>query len=575
MTLSSTAGVRHTTAETRPLPGGIRSDRVGPALKRRRRAPPSLWTAVSVVLGLGLSAPLSALVLSGLAPDVDVWKHLWQTRLPNMIWSTASLVVIVAAGTLVLGTSLAWLVTAYRFPGRTVIAWLLPMPLAMPAYVLGFLFVSSMDYPGPIHSWVRSTLGEDTWFPQVRSIPWVGFVMTLTLYPYVFLLARAAFREQRAGMLEVARTAGFGPLETFLKVVLPLARPSLAAGVALAIMETLTDFATVRLFNVETLADGVFRIWLGLADRHTATELALLLLVLAMVVVVAERALRRKARYTQHSTGSRGITPVALHGSKAWLATAASATVVLLSLGIPLIWLSSWALQAARRGLTSTPVGGFLEHVYHSLFLALLACALCLTIATLLVNAARFEDSPLVRTSARLATAGYALPGAVVAVGVVLVLTAVDKAGRAVFPAWMLITGSLAGLAYAYLVRYMAVGYYSLEASLSKVTPSITWSARILGAGPRRVLWKIHLPMMRSGAVMAAALVFLDVMKELPATLLLRPFGYDTLAVWIWGMTSDSRWREASVPSLALVGVCLVPMAIFIRHFERGEGALA
>ncbi len=548
--------------------------RAGPGYRRRLRGIVSPWMAFAILSGLCLAAPIGALVISGLAPETDVWRHLWETRLASMIGSTVLLVGIVASGTLIVGTSLAWLITAYRFPGRSLFAWLLPMPLAMPAYVLGFLFVSSMDYPGPIYSWARSIFGEKVWFPQVRSVLWAGFVLTLTLYPYVFLLARAAFREQRAAPLEVARTAGFGPIETFFKVVLPMARPSLAAGASLAVMETLTDFATVRLFNVQTLADGVFRVWFGLADRKAATGLAMVLLVLAVAVVAVERTLRRKARYTQQAAGSRGVTPVTLKGSKAFFATAVSATVVLLSLGIPIIWLVTWAIRATRLGLTSTPVGGFLEHAYHSLFLATLACVLCLGIAALMANAVRFEESVWTRAAARISTIGYAVPGAVAAVGVVLVLTAIDKLGTRVFPVWLLLSGSLAGLAYAYLVRYMAVAYYSLEASLSKVTPSVTWSARTLGAGPGRVFRKIHLPLMKSGAVMAAALVFLDVMKELPATLLLRPFGYDTLAVWIWRMTSESRWIEASLPSLALVAVCLAPMFVFVRGFERGEGAL-
>ncbi|MER3396779.1 MAG: iron ABC transporter permease [Acidimicrobiia bacterium] len=524
--------------------------------------------------GMGLVAPLATLVVSGITLNRGVWKHLASTRLPSMAWSTIVLAALVCLGTLILGTTLAWLVTAYRFPGRSLMAWLLPMPLAMPAYVLGFLFVSSMDYAGPIQSWARSVFGRDVWFPDVRSIPWAAFVMSLTFYPYVFLLARAAFREQSAGMLEVARTAGFGPLETFFKVVFPLARPSLAAGASLAVMETLTDFATVRLFNVQTLADGVFRVWFGLGDRQAATQLAVALLVFAVIVVALERIMRRRARYTQQSGGTRPLSPVVLRGLKAWAVTALTATVVLLSLGIPLVWLTSWAWEATRRGLTRTPVGGFVDHAYHSVFLAVLSCILCLTVATLLANAVRFEENPIVKVSARLVTVGYAIPGAVAAVGVVLVLTSLDRVSSSIFSRWIFITGSLAGLAYAYVVRYAAVGCYSLEASLAKVTPSITWSARTLGARPTKVLWKIHLPMMRSGAVMAAALVFLDVMKELPATLLLRPFGYDTLAVWIWRMTSESRWIEASLPALALVSVCLVPMGIFVRRFEKGEGSL-
>ncbi len=541
---------------------------------RAARRPLSLgWRTVAVLTAVTMAAPLAALVISGFAPDIELWRHLWATRLPQMISNTLALVALVALGTLVLGTSLAWLVTAYKFPGRSLMGWLLAMPLAMPGYVLGFLFVSSLDHPGPIQSWVRALFGPTSRLPDVRSLPWAAFVLTLTLYPYVFLLARAAFREQSSEMLEVARTAGLGPVRTFFRLVLPLARPSLAAGASLVVMETLTDFATVRLFNVQTLADGVFRVWFGLGDRRAATQLAVVLLAFATAVIALERFLRRRARYTQHHDASKGIEPAPLPGIKGFLAIVYAAGVVVIALAMPLVWLGTWARQAIARGLTATPVGGFFDHAYHSLFLAGLASLLCIGVATLLANAVRFESTPLVKASGRIATSGYSIPGAVVAVGVVLVLGGAGRVSAAL-GIQAVLTGSLAGLAYAYLVRYMAVGYYSVEASLSKVTPSITWSARTLGAGPLKVAWKVHLPMMRSGAVMAAALVFLDVMKELPATLLLRPFGYDTLAVWIWRMTSDSRWIEASVPSLALVAVSLVPIGIFVRYFERGEGAL-
>lgn len=542
----------------------------GPPASRRRATGSSAWLVGAVLLSATLAAPLALLASVALTPTPAVWRHLWQTRLPGMLASTASLVAAVGLGTLVLGAGLAWLVTAYRFPGRRLMSWLLALPLAMPAYVLGFLFLSTMDHAGPVQSMLRARFGAGVWFPEIRSLPWAALILSLALYPYVFLLARAAFREQSAGVLDVARAMGHGPVRAFLRVALPMARPSLAAGTALVTMETLTDFATVRLFNVQTVADGVFRVWFGLADRPAATELAGILLAAALLLILVERRLRGRARYHQQGGRGRGLTPIHLVGWRAALATATCLAVLLGALGLPIVRLAMWSAEALGRNLIATPAGGFVEHALHSLGVAAAASLACLVLAVALANAVRFHEGRATRIAVRLATSGYAVPGAVVAVGVVLALTAVDRAA-AILPGWPLLTGTLLGLLYAYTVRYLAVTYHPIEASLVKITPTITWSARTLGATPARVLTRVHLPMVRAGAVMGVALVFLDVMKELPATLLLRPFGFDTLAVWVWRMTSESRWVEASVPSLAIVLASLVPLAVLLRYFERGE----
>jgi iron(III) transport system permease protein len=529
------------------------------------------WLVVALPISVVLAAPIALLASVILTPTPAIWRHLWETRLPGMLVSTAVLVVSVALGALVLGAGLAWLVTAYRFPGRRLMGWLLALPLAMPAYVLGFLFLSTMDHAGPVQTLLRARFGGDVWFPEVRSLPWAALILSLALYPYVFLLARAAFREQSPYVLDAARATGQGPVRAFLRVALPMARPSLAAGTALVMMETLTDFATVRLFNVQTIADGVFRVWFGLADRSAATELAGVLLVVALVLILLERRLRGRARYHQQGGSGRGPTPIRLSGWRAALATAVCSAVLLGALGLPVARLAMWSVEALRRNLVATPAGGFVEHATHSLTLASAASLACLVLAVVLANAVRFHGGRSTRAAVRLATSGYAVPGAVVAVGVVLVVTAVDRTALAILEGWPLITGTLLGLVYAYVVRYIAVTYHSVEASLVKITPTMTWSARTLGATPAGVLRRVHLPMMRAGALMGSALVFLDVMKELPATLLLRPFDYDTLAVWVWRMTSESRWVEAAVPSLAIVLTSLVPLLVLLRYFERGE----
>lgn len=543
------------------------------AVRAMRASAPSTWLVIAALAATGFAAPLVLLAWEAATPTPRVWAHLWQTRLPGMLASTAGLLAGVGLGTLVLGGGLAWLVTAYRFPGHRIMRVLLALPLAMPAYVLGFLFLSTLDQTGPVQTFLRARLGPDVWFPQVRAMPWAVLVLSLALYPYVFLLARVAFGERSAALLEAARVMGHAPVRALLRVALPMARPSLAAGWALVTMETLTDFATVRLFNIQTVADGVFRVWFGLADRTAATELAGLLLAAALLLILLERRLRGRARFDQHRRGSHGLEPVPLSGWRAALATSVCVAVLMASLGFPLIRLITWSHQALERGLIATPAGGFAEHAVHSLSLAAAASLACVALAVVLANAVRFDGGPTTRLAARIATSGYAVPGAVVAVGVALVLAATDRVTEGLVLGWPLLTGSLIGLVYAYVVRYLAVAYHAVDASLVRVGPAITSSARTLGATPRRLVARVHLPLTRGGLLMGGALVFLDVMKELPATLLLRPFNFDTLAVWVWRMTSDSRWVEASVPALAIVVVSLGPLLFLVRALERsGEG---
>lgn len=512
--------------------------------------------------------PVVVVLSSILTPTTEVWAHLWATRLPTMLASTATLGVAVGLGSLVLGTGLAWLVTAYAFPFRRVIGWLLVLPLAMPGYVLGFVWLDTLDFAGPVQTAWRGWFGRDAWFPAVRSL-WVGaVVLTLTLYPYVYLLARAAFREQSAAALDVARTLGCSRWQAFRRVALPMARPSLAAGVVLVAMETLTDIGTVRLFNIQTVADGVFRVWYGLADLQAATELASLLVAFAVIVIVAERRFRARARFTQQGGRTRAVEPVRLTGARAVVALATCGGVLAVVFGWPVARLAGWAIEAWRTDRTATMAGDFAFHVANTLGLAVLATLACLAIGVALAVLVRRSGRRSTAVAARAATIGYAVPGPVVAVGVIVTLAAIDR--WEVLPGDVLLAGSLVGLVYALAVRFLAVAYQSVEASLGKVGPTMTASARTLGAGPWRVAATVELPLARAGLVVAAALVTIDVVKELPATLLLRPFGFDTLSVWVWQMTTESLWVEASVPALAMVAVGVLPVVVLVAALERG-----
>ncbi|GAB4192360.1 MAG: iron ABC transporter permease [Roseiflexaceae bacterium] len=539
---------------------------------RARAAPPQrrrFWRVLPLLIALLALLPLALVVAELLTPSAAVWRQLAGTVLPELARNTAVLVLGVGAGTLLLGTGLAWLVSAYRFPGRDAFVWLLVLPLAMPGYVLGFVVMATFDFAGPVQSALRDWFGPKVWFPPVRTGTTAVLVLTLALYPYVYLLARAAFREQAASMVEAARAMGLSRTQALLRLILPLARPSLVAGVTLAMLEALTDFATVRFFNFPTLSAGVFQVWEGMMDRAAAMELAALLLVVALALILAERALRGQTRYTQVGGAIQPLAPVPLAGLRAWAATALCGTVLLAAFGLPVARLLAWAAEELR--VPSMPLAGgvVLRYLGTTVGLAALAAALACGVALLMASGVRLEGGRAGRIAARLATLGYAMPGAVVASGALLVLAATDRLlGWAGLISGLLLTGSLAGLVYAYAVRFLAVAFSSIEASLDKVSPRLVDAARCMGAGPSRTLWRIHTPLVRSGLLAGATLVFIDVMKELPLTILLRPFGMDTLAIWTYMLAAESFWQAAALPALIIIAAGLLPVALLVRAGE-------
>jgi iron(III) transport system permease protein len=517
--------------------------------------------------------PPLAVVSSLARPATAVWTHLWRTQLVELTLNTLALLAGVGAGTLVLGTALGWLVTSYEFPGRRLFEWALVLPLALPAYVNGFAVLGLLDYAGPVQSALRAWIGPTVALPNPRAYWGVVLVMTLVFYPYVYLLARAAFREQGAATLETARVLGRSPWQAFCQVSLPMARPSLVAGMSLAMMEALADFGTVATFGYRTLTEAIYRVWYGMFERVAATQLASLLLLFALGLLALERSLRGRARFVQSQRRGPGVQRVRLAGWPAAGAAALCLAVLAAAFLAPLLRLLVWAREAIVGGTASIP--GFGAALANTILLASAAAVVTCGLGLALVYATRLQPAPIVRFTTRLAGMGYALPGSVIAVGILLPLVRLDHAVVAAtewllgHPVGLVLTGSALSLVFAYTVRFLAVGLQTLDASLLKIPTSLDDAARSLGAGAGGTLTRIHLPLMRSGIFTALVLVFVETVKEMPATLLLRPFGLDTLAVEVWLRTAESQWPEASIPALAIVVAGLLPVFFAVRLSSR------
>jgi iron(III) transport system permease protein len=521
----------------------------------------------AALIALPVAIVLGALAHGALRGDADALAHLAEHVLPGVLANTLVLVVGVAVLAGLLGTSLAWLVTAYEFPGRRAFAWLLLLPMALPAYVLAFVAVATLDFAGPVQVALRDVFGDGLRLPPIRSTGGVILVMTLAMYPYVYLLARGAFATQGRRALEVAQSLGLDRRQAFLRVALPLARPWIAAGIALVAMETLADFGTVAVFNYDTFTTAIYRAWTGMYSLEAALQLASVLVVLVAVALVFEQ----RARAAQRHTALAGPEPTRhrLAGARAAAATVAAGLVLLAALVLPLGTLVAWALDHAGRDFGPA----LAEYAARSVALGLMAAALICALGLTLSYAARRRPDAATRTLARIATIGYALPGSVLAVGLFVPVAALNAAladaAAALGFAWpFYLQGTVAVLLLAYAVRFLAVGHAPIESHLGRIRPSIEDSARLLGATGWRLAARVHVPLLRAGLVTAAALVFVDVMKEMPITLMTRPFGWDTLAVRVFELTSEGEWRRAALPALAIVAAGLVPVAWLLRRHD-------
>lgn len=548
----------------------------GAAPGPRRRAPRNGLAAVAVAVALVCALPMLAVLVAALSGQGDTFGHLAATVLPRYAGTTLALVVLVGAGTLLIGTGAALLVSLTEFPGRRWLEVLLVLPLAFPAYVLAYAYTDLLDHPGIVQATLREVFGwgpRDYWFPEIRSLGGAAAMLTLVLYPYVYLLARAAFIGQSASSFYVARALGRGPLSAAGSVLLPMARPAIAAGVLLAAMETIADFGTVAYFGVQTFATGIYQSWFAMADRAAAAQLSLGLLAFALLLATLERYQRGAARY---NAGQRHdpVPRIALTGTAGWAATAACTVPVIFGVVVPVVTLAGMAAGAGQ-DIFSARYVGFLT---NSLTLAFVAAGVTVVAATLIGTFARLRPGRLSTAAISVARLGYAVPGGVIAVGLLVPFARLDNA----LDAWMeaqfgistglLFTGSIWLLVAAYMIRFLAAAIGAYEGGIATISANVDAAARVLGQSSWGVLRRVHVPIITPSLLTAALIVFVDTMKELPATLIMRPFDFDTLAVQAYRLAADERLDGAAVPSLVIAAVGLLPVVLLCRQVARHRG---
>ncbi len=518
--------------------------------------------------------PMLAVAVAALSGGTDTVQHLAETVLGRYTATTLVLVLLVAMGSFAIGVGAAWFVTMTRFPGVRVLEVLLVLPLAFPAYVLAYAYTHVLDHPGIVQTVLRDLTGwgpRDYWFPEIRSTGGAAAMLTLVLYPYVYLMARASFLTQSGATFLAARALGKSAWGAFFRVSLPLARPAIAAGVLLAVMETIADFGTVAYFGVQTFATGIYTAWFSMADRAAAAQLALCLLGFALMLAVLERSQRGRARYHDGSRPSQAMAPLELRGGTRWIAFTLCVLPVLFGALLPAVTLAVMALES-EQSLLSRRYIGFMQ---NSLTLASIAA--CLTVAAaigvgFLQRLAPGRTSHAMGYAARL---GYAVPGGVIAVGLLVPFAAFDNAldafmrARFDYSTGLLITGSIWLLVAAYMVRFLAAALGAYEGGQARVHGNMDAAARSLGQGPFGTLRRVHLPILTPSLLTALLIVFVDVMKELPATLIMRPFNYDTLAVQAYRLASDERLEGAAMPSLVIVAIGLLPVILICRQVGR------
>ena len=543
------------------------------AIQRLRLSP---WTVLVIAIAFLIATPVLSVLSNIFADSGEVWKHLAETVLWTYISNSFWLMIGVGLGVLIIGVGTAWLVTLCRFPCRWIFEWALLLPLAAPAYILAYTYTDFLDFSGPVQTALRNLFGwkfGDYWFPNVRSL-WGAIVMlALVLYPYVYLLARVAFLEQSVCTLEASRTLGCGPWRSFFRVALPLARPAIVAGLALALMETLNDFGTVQFFGVDTFTTGIYRTWFGMGERVAATQLAAFLLLFILWLILLERWSRRQNQYYQSATTQRQLPSYQLRGIRAvgaWISC-------LLPIGLGFLLPAGILLEMTLKNVSESMDERFWGFARNSLILAVVTAVIAVVIAVIIAYGLRLRSNVGMQLAARIASMGYAVPGSVIAVGILVPIGKFDNA----IDAWMrgtfgistglLLSGTITALVFGYLVRFLAVSFSTVEASLGRIKPSLDDAARSLGLNPTSTLMRVHTPIMWGSLLTAGMLVFVDVMKELPATLIIRPFNFDTLAVRVYNLASDERLAEAAGSALAIVVVGIVPVILLSMRISKSR----
>ena len=527
----------------------------------------------AVVIAAFIALPVIVILSHLVQTDGALWQHLLETVLNDYLVNSFLLLLGVGVGVLLLGVPTAWLTSMCSFPGRRWLSWALLLPLAVPAYIIAYTYAGLLDFAGPVQTWIRDLTGlsyGDYWFFEIRSLGGAVVMMSLVLYPYVYLMARAAFLEQSVSSLEVGCSLGYSRWRAMWSLALPMARPAIIAGLSLALMETLADYGTVQYYGVSTFTTGIFRTFYGYGDTAAASQLAASLLAFVILLVLLERYSRRRARYHSQAESRARADLIPLKGSQATVAIAVCLTPLLLGFVIPAAQLLLWAVFEAQ------PLGwDFVRLAWNSFSLAFLAAIIAVILAIILAYAKRTKPIKPVRMVIAMAGFGYALPGTIIAIGVLIPLAWADHRLIELFDSlgWdspgLLLSGSLVALLFAYAVRFLAVALASVQSGLEKIKPTLDHAGRSMGHGPLAILRQIHVPLMRSSILTAVLIVFVDVLKELPATLILRPFNFDTMAIRAYELASDERLVDAAPASIMIVLVGLIPVLMLHASIAR------
>lgn len=534
-----------------------------------------MWLTASSIVGILVLLPILAVFYLALFPEENIWPHLISTVLPAYISNTLVLMAGVGICSILLGVGSAWLIASCEFTGRRVMNWALLLPFAVPAYVIAYTYTDLLEYAGPVQQLLRVTFAwqshQDYWFPNIRSMGGAIILMSLVLYPYIYLMAKTAFLEQSPSLFITSRSLGRSPWASFFLVALPIARPAIVVGLSLVLMETLNDFGTVDYFAVRTLTAGLYDTWLNLSNVGGAAQIAAIMMIFVVTLISAERYSRRKQKTYQNKLSTHGRERIKLGKGYSLLALAACLLPVILGFVIPAGLLTTYAITYFEASWTEQ----FSAYVINSFSLSVVAAMVTLVLGILLAYSKRINKHWLSQLMLRASSLGYALPGAVLAIGVIIPLAAFDNSVDDFFRTYfdfstgLLLSGSIVALIFAYSIRFLAVSTGAVESSLEKITPNMDMAARSLGYSQTRTLMMVHLPIISKGLLTAALVVFVDCMKELPATLILRPFNFETLATYVYQYASDELLEKSALAALIIVAVGIIPVILLSRTIDN------
>jgi len=540
-------------------------------LLKMARAVTSL-RSIAFVSALGVIIPILVILASFLHPEPKIWQHIVDILLVDLLKNTLLLCIGVLVGTFCIGVGTAWLTAVCDFPGRRFFNWALMLPLAVPTYVLAFVFIGLLDFSGPVQTLFRAYIASSVkWFPNIRSAGGIILVMSLALYPYVYLLARNAFKTQGKRVLEVSQALGHSQAKTFFKAALPMARPWIASGLMLVLMETLADFGAVSIFNYDTFTTGIYKAWFGFFSLSAAAQLSSVLLIFVFLVIIVEQQMRAKMQFNQVGKMTTEASRIRLNGWKKWIVCGSLSAILLIAFIIPCLQLLIWSVGSISVELDSRYIG----LLFRSIFFSSIAAAVITGLGLLMAYIQRQYSDFTTKWTIRLSTMGYALPGTVLAVGIVIMISFVDRQ-----IIWVIkeisgtqfnsiLNGTIITVIFAYTVRFLTAGFNSINSSMYRITRSLDEASTILGITGLNLLRRVHVPILINGLYTAAMLVFVDVMKEMPITLMTRPFGWDTLAVKIFELTTEGEWQRAALPSITLVLASLIPLILINRKSEQ------